>query len=1147
MTQINLKIPYTQNVEIIKLKPKSLLFFISDNMSPFEATYAVSPKVKVYIPQDKLVFGKYVSEIPKEFKNLVTRSTNYARSLKPFIYDGNSLLYKLNNIMFKDRNKVNAKYIDSLYNILNIDRVKTLESFGYNYIALQYGIDVTKFSNPLTKGDFKNLILGALFVMNKSPKYNIPFKRIILTIKLNNSFYSYLVYDGKKIEYDRILKIINNFIKLANMDTDTEDTFSETEVRTLATRVVKQSVKNYKLSTDEEVEYAEYAVERYLEKHPELVADQNKIDKKSLVKDAILEISEEQEFKISGDNVKKLINQLIESVPQPIKVKPQTAFEKVFNDEIKTGNTLNLRREMFEKNLIDQVKVFGKYYTEKYDMNINKIKINKAKTKSVFNTTYSEVIITLKDKKTGKKFDVKVNLPDLTDKNYIKYDGIKRVLVYQVYRYPIVQPMPFTSMIKTNYTSMEFKVKSINKNKGIKVYIAGKEISAISLLASINFDCDKPDNCKKNCFEYSLKQLKAKYKTSDDKELLKKQKFSFMFDNKVYYVEENADVKTQQLFWAFKQEFKKHEIKNCNDFKETFIRMYGNKYFESIRQVNNYIIDPITEYVLISENKSTNTIDLYNECIDNAITGVITDPTSLNNKRVRSSESLAILMFKKITPAIHDYRTKNTNKIHVNSDAVINDLMAGDAQSQFQMVNDRNPLIEVSTSDMITHGGYGGISTEFAKTEIRMSDDTYYGNIDPVHTPDSQAVGVVRHLAINSDIENATGKFGIRSTKELINPFSLGNNFNPGTVHNDGNRIQYGVAQSQSDIPIINSELPYISSKYSSLFPRLVSDDFALKAKGKGTVIKVTDSEVIIKYNDNKTPVVINYDKYALHSSKDLITEQEPTVKEGQKVQEGDILVASKEFFKNNNLAQGINLYTLIAPYGMWNFEDGMVISEQCAGKMSSHHGDVVVVNVKENEAITRMVELGSDVKTNTPLVIKTGMLTESDLHVVLPNSKQKGLLEFDEEDFDDSADIGGTIDGDSEDFDNSMKPDNSDEDENEFGDQFAKKVYPHINGQVYDIQIFAKDEKVLDRYPVAKKTREAQIEELKAKISEYEKEKFDSTRLKEKLNRVVNCFGKTYKTEPVDNLLIIYKVHGFKGLHLGDKLHNRNGKVIAA
>jgi len=1141
---INLKVLYTQNVKKIKLKPKSMLFFISDTMPTYEDVGSVIPKVKIYIPQDKLVLSKYVSEIPKDYKELITRSPNYPKTLKPFIYDGNALLYKYNHFIFNGRNKINAKYLDLFTKIINYDRVKELEQLGYNYIALQYGIDVTKFSKPITKADLKNYMLGTLFAIHKSPKHNLPFKKIILTIKIFDDFYSYLIYDGKKLEYDRIIKIINNFIKLANSNEKEQTEIDEETIKELSQKIVKLTAKNYKLSNEEEIEYAQMAVQQYLEKHPELVLEPNKIDKKSLLKDAVLEISEEQEINIKSNDVKKIINELIKSVPKPIKVKPQTTFEEVFNGELQTGNALNFRQEMFEKNLIDQIKVFGKYYKEKYNMSITKIKINKARTKSVFNTTYSEVEITLKDDKTGKKFNVKLNLPDLTDKNYIKYDGIKRVLVYQLYRYPIVQPMPFTSMIKTNYTSVEFKSKTINKNKGIKVYIAGKEISAISMFLVINYDCKEPKSCKENCFEYSLKQLKAKYKTTTDESALKKYKYSFKFGDKIYYVEDGADVRTQQLFWAFKQEIKNAELNKCNDFKEFFIKKYGNKYFDSIKQINTYLIDPITEYVLVSEHKSTNTIDLYNECIDNAISGIVTDPTSLTNKRIRSSESLAILMFKKITPAIHEYRIKKTGKIHVNSDVVINELMAGEAQSQFQMVNDKNPLIETGMADIVTHGGYGGLSTEFAKSEVRMSDDTYYGNIDPVHTPDSQAVGVVRHLSLNAQIENATGKFRIRSLKERLNPFSLENNYSPAPVHNDGNRIQYAVAQMQSDIPVVNSELPYVASKYSSMFARLASDDFAIKAKEPGKILKVTDSEIIIKYKSKKEPVVIHYDKFVLHSNKDLVTENIPVVKEGQEVKEGDILVASKEFFKNNNLALGVNLYTLLKPHGMWNFEDGIVISEQCAGKLVSHHGDEVIVNVKENEIITSMVELGATVKTNTPLVVKTASLNENDMQVIYPGLKP--LLEFDEEDFEDDFD-NDEVDFGTEDDENNTKVEEPDQEENTFGDQFSSKVYPRIDGQVYDVQIFAKDEKVLDRYPQVKKFREKQIEDLKARIKDYEKEGFDTTKIKEKLNNIINCFGKTYKGEPIENLMIIYRIHGYKGLYLGDKLHNRHGKLVAA
>jgi len=1140
--EINLKIPYTQIVSVLKLKPKTLILALSDNDQVFNLINCTIPKTKIYIPRNKYIFSKYISSIDENIKKFITRSPSVFRTLRPIIFDLNSMFYRLNNIIYYGRSKIIEKYINSFLEIIHEVKINEFKQIGYQYIALDYYLDLTKFSQELKKSDIKNMTLGVLAYLYKSRKYTIPFEKIILTLKLGeNTFKSILIYNGKEFNVERILKIINNYIKLINSN---EEVFSLNNISNISKNITKEIIKEYKVDTSEEdTNKIESIVTDYLSEHPELVSEISNIKKKELIEDIITSSAANLDITVKG-NPKTIIKKIIQAIPSPVTIKPQKINEKVYSGQITLGNAHNFRREMFEKNLIEQIKVFGKYYQEKYNVSITKISFKTKVSDSIHRTTFTEVTITLKDNKTKKVFKINLKLPDLTDKNYIKYDGIKRVLVYQLYRYPIINPFPFTSMLKTNYASIEFKSKVINKNRGITVYVAGKEIPALFYLGVVKYSKCTNNSCKQSCFDDLLKENKIKFKTSDNLNDAKKYKYSVIFNKKVYYVDEKSDQKSLQLFWSFKQELKKMgEPSSCSDFMRMLEDKYGTRYIKNLTQIDKYIIDPITEYTLVAEKLPVKTEKLYSVCIDNAISGLVTNPSSLTNKRLRSSESLAVLIFKKITPAVHGYYEKKNKEIKVDPNVIINDLLAGDIQSQFQMVNDTNPLMEASMADIVTHAGYEGISTEFAKSEIRMSDDTFYGNIDPIHTPDSQAVGVVRHLSTNATIVNSTGKFNIYDLNIKLNPFSLADNYSPAPVHNDGNRIQYAAAQMQSDIPVINSELPYVASKYTHVFGKIVSDDFTIKAKDDGKVIKVTDNEIVIKYKNKKEPVTIPYEKIKLHSNNDLATENVPVVKEGDDVKKDDILVASKEFFKNNGLSLGVNLYTLLKPHGMYNFEDGIVISENAVNKLVSHHGDEVIVVVKETETIASIANIGDELDTTQPLVVKTAALTESDIDIKLKN--KKSLLEFTEEDFDDEDEAEILDPGDE--LTNDDENTSSDNQQDEFSDQFSVKIYPKIKGQIYDIRIFAKDEKTLEKYPQLVKIRNEQINSLKARIKEYESEKIDASPLKEKLKEVIDCFGKKYKNEPVENVLIIFKIHGYKGVEPGDKLHNRHGKLIAA
>jgi len=60
-------------------------------------------------------------------------------------------------------------------------------------------------------------------------------------------------------------------------------------------------------------------------------------------------------------------------------------------------------------------------------------------------------------------------------------------------------------------------------------------------------------------------------------------------------------------------------------------------------------------------------------------------------------------------------------------------------------------------------------------------------------------------------------------------------------------------------------------------------------------------------------------------------------VKVGDQVRKGQIL-ADSNFTRNGTLALGTNLKTAYIPYGGLNFEDGIVISDSAAEKLTSVH-----------------------------------------------------------------------------------------------------------------------------------------------------------------------------------------------------------------
>ncbi len=103
-----------------------------------------------------------------------------------------------------------------------------------------------------------------------------------------------------------------------------------------------------------------------------------------------------------------------------------------------------------------------------------------------------------------------------------------------------------------------------------------------------------------------------------------------------------------------------------------------------------------------------------------------------------------------------------------------------------------------------------------------------------------------------------------------------------------------------------------------------------------GTVSRITNEAVYIKDKNGKEHERQIYDNFPLNDDKSKL-HSEPVVKVGDQVEEGQ-LVADSNFTKNEDLALGTNLQVAYMPYKGYNFEDGIVISESAAKKLTSDH-----------------------------------------------------------------------------------------------------------------------------------------------------------------------------------------------------------------
>jgi DNA-directed RNA polymerase subunit beta len=296
-----------------------------------------------------------------------------------------------------------------------------------------------------------------------------------------------------------------------------------------------------------------------------------------------------------------------------------------------------------------------------------------------------------------------------------------------------------------------------------------------------------------------------------------------------------------------------------------------------------------------------------------------------------------------------------------------------------------NPLEMLSGAYRASFMGSGGITSQHGiKDETRQIHPSHYGFIDPVHTPESQKIGVNLHLPmgvvkdgkdLRVQLDNAkSGKRELltpveswekyvafpgqtgdslkvmhqgaiqtvpRSKVDFYTPsatmlFSPSTNLVPFLPANQGNRAMMASKMLEQAIGLKHREAPLVQVGVAPdvSMEQLVGHNIAAHAPDAGTVKKVTADGILLA--TAKGDVKVNlYNNFTLNRKSFL--NHTALVKEGDTVAK-DQLLAESNFTKDGTLALGINLRTAYIPYKGYNFEDGIVISQSASEKLTSEH-----------------------------------------------------------------------------------------------------------------------------------------------------------------------------------------------------------------
>ena len=219
----------------------------------------------------------------------------------------------------------------------------------------------------------------------------------------------------------------------------------------------------------------------------------------------------------------------------------------------------------------------------------------------------------------------------------------------------------------------------------------------------------------------------------------------------------------------------------------------------------------------------------------------------------------------------------------------------------------------------------------------------------------------------------------------------------PFLEHDDANRALMGSNMQRQAVPLIQTEAPLVGTGMEAVVAR--DSGYVVLAQRSGVVESVDAMRIVVKTElKKKEPgskkhetLLDTYDliKFKRSNQNTCIT-QKPVVKIGQQVKNGQVL-ADGPAIDRGDLALGRNILVAFMPWGGYNFEDAILLSERLVRE------DVFTsIHIEEFEVEARDTKLGKeDITRDIPNVGEDALrdLDESGIIRIGAEVKQGDIL----------------------------------------------------------------------------------------------------------------------------------------------------------
>ena len=335
-----------------------------------------------------------------------------------------------------------------------------------------------------------------------------------------------------------------------------------------------------------------------------------------------------------------------------------------------------------------------------------------------------------------------------------------------------------------------------------------------------------------------------------------------------------------------------------------------------------------------------------------------------------------------------------------------------------QFMDQTNPLSEITHKRRLSALGPGGLTRERAGFEVRDVHPTHYGRVCPIETPEGPNIGLIASLTtyarVNEfgfietpyrEVENGRvtdrirylsaleeedhviaqanapidgrgaftvdlvsarkgGEFVMARPEEVnlmdVSPnqlVSVAASLIPFLENDDANRALMGSNMQRQAVPLLRTEAPFVGTGMEKTVAR--DSGVTIVARREGVVESVDSTRIVVKADKPSSARDTGVDIYNLvkyqRSNQNTCINQRPIVTIGDHVKASDV-IADGPSTEMGELALGRNVLVALMPWGGYNFEDSILISERVVKE------DIYTsIHIEEFECISRDTKLGPE------------------------------------------------------------------------------------------------------------------------------------------------------------------------------------------